>query len=108
VTTISWRLVHLLVGVFGDRNARYFGGPAVDYESYDYPGTAAAALAALDAEYATWIAGVRGLSAEQLAAPCREPGHADSPMLGLVLHIHREVIHHGAEISLLRDLWAHR
>jgi hypothetical protein len=29
-------------------------------------------------------------------------------MIGLVLHIHREVIHHGAMISLLRDLWAHR
>jgi hypothetical protein len=26
-------------------------------------------------------------------------------MAGLVLHIHREVIHHGAEISLLRDLY---
>ena len=26
-------------------------------------------------------------------------------MAGLVLHIHREVIHHGAEVSLLRDLY---
>jgi hypothetical protein len=25
-----------------------------------------------------------------------------------VLHVHREVIHHGAEISLLRDLYRHR
>jgi len=29
-------------------------------------------------------------------------------MAALVLHIHREVIHHGAEISLLRDLYLHR
>ncbi len=29
-------------------------------------------------------------------------------MAGLVLHINREAIHHGAEIALLRDLWAHR
>lgn len=29
-------------------------------------------------------------------------------MAALVLHIHREVIHHGAEICLLRDLYAHR
>ena len=28
-------------------------------------------------------------------------------MAALVLHIHREVIHHGAEIALMRDLWAH-
>jgi hypothetical protein len=26
-------------------------------------------------------------------------------MAGLVLHINREVIHHGAEIALLRDLY---
>ena len=27
VTTIAWRIGHLLVGVFGDRIARHFGGP---------------------------------------------------------------------------------
>src|SRR5262245_12289606 len=30
----------------------------------------------------------------------------DDPMIGLVLHVHRELMHHGAEISLLRDLYA--
>ena len=29
-------------------------------------------------------------------------------MAALILHIHREVIHHGAEIALLRDLHLHR
>jgi hypothetical protein len=29
-------------------------------------------------------------------------------MATLVLHINREVIHHGAEISLLRDLYLRR
>jgi len=28
-------------------------------------------------------------------------------MAELVLHINREAIHHGAEIALLRDLYAH-
>jgi hypothetical protein len=28
--------------------------------------------------------------------------HEDAPMAKLILHVHREVIHHGAEISLLR------
>jgi len=36
VTTIAWRMGHLIVGVFGDRNARYFGGPPVSYDSYDF------------------------------------------------------------------------
>jgi hypothetical protein len=29
-------------------------------------------------------------------------------MAALVLHIHREAIHHLAEVALLRDLYAHR
>ena len=29
-------------------------------------------------------------------------------MADLVLHIHRELIHHLAEVCLLRDLYAHR
>ena len=80
----------------------------MNYDDYDYPGTAGPALDALDAGYDIWLAGIRGLDAEALAQPCREPGWESSPMLGLVLHIHREVIHHLAEIALLRDLWTHR
>jgi hypothetical protein len=34
VTTIAWRLVHLIVGVFGIRNANHFAGPPIDYFSY--------------------------------------------------------------------------
>lgn len=109
VTTIAWRMAHLLVGIFGDRNARHFGGPPTNYRDYTYPGTAAEALARLDEGYATWIAGVRGLSDEALARACgEEPPFTERPMAELVLHINREIIHHGAEIALLRDLYAHR
>ena len=105
VTTIAWRLAHVIVGVFGMRSAQHFGGPAMDYENFDYAGSAEAALAQLDQAYADWIAGVRGLSEEQLTGPCGEPGHEQDPYAMLVLHIHREMIHHGAEIALLRDLY---
>jgi hypothetical protein len=30
VTTIAWRLGHVIVGVFGARNAAHFGGPRMD------------------------------------------------------------------------------
>ena len=33
---------------------------------------------------------------------------AEYPMAAAVLHINREAIHHGAEIALLRDLYANR
>jgi DinB superfamily len=108
VTTIAWRISHLIVGIFGDRNARYFGGPPVSYESYDYPGTADQALAELDQHYRRWIDGIRSLDLPELGERCREPGFETDSMAALILHISREVIHHGAEIALLRDLYRHR
>lgn len=104
VTTIAWRLGHILVGVLGERNARYFDGPATSYVDFDYPGSAAGALSLLDDFYARWMMGVRGLGDSELVAACGEPGFEQSSMADLVLHIHREMIHHLAEIALLRDL----
>jgi hypothetical protein len=108
VTTIAWRLAHILVGILGDRNARHFGGPPISYESYDYPGSANDALNRLDDQYQKWIVGVRSLDDERLGQPCGEHGFEADPMAALVLHINREMIHHGAEIALLRDLFVRR
>jgi hypothetical protein len=107
VTTIAWRLGHIIVGVLGMRVASHFGGPPFDYATHRYPGDAATALAQLDEAYAGWVTGVRGLGADGLARPC---GPADgewgwASMAQLVLHINREMLHHGAEIALLRDLY---
>lgn len=108
VTSIAWRIGHLLVGVFGARTAAHFTGPPVDYVSYEYPTTATEALTRLDAAYEAWVSGVRSLGEDGLARPCgqAEGPFAKAPLAMLVLHIHREVIHHGAEIALLRDLFA--
>ena len=109
VTTIAWRLAHLIVGVLAVRVHSHFGGPPADYFSWDYAIDADTALAQLDDQYAAWITGVRGLSEEQLWRPCgpAEGPYADETMATLVLHINREMIHHGAEIALLRDLYIH-
>lgn len=110
VTSIAWRLGHVLVGVLGARNASHFGGPPVDYLTRVWPPTAADALTQLDEEYARWVKGVGRLDEAALARPCgpAEGPYADRSMATLVLHINRELIHHGAEIALLRDLYAHR
>ncbi len=109
VTTIAWRLGHVIVGVLAMRNASHFGRAATDYFSFDYAATAAEALAQLDTEYAAWQAGVEALGEDGLAHPVGEDegGFAESPFAELVLHINREVIHHLAEVCLLRDLYAH-
>jgi hypothetical protein len=110
VTTIAWRLAHIIVGIFGSRVALFFGGPAADWDTFRYAGTAGQALSQLDEGYAAWTAGVAGLGAEGLARPLGPAGGpwADDPMAALVTHINKEVIHHGAEICLLRDLYRDR
>jgi len=109
VTTIAWRLAHIYVGVFGARNASHFGGPPMAYSTVDLPAAAAGALAMLDEGYARWVEGVKGLDEAGLARPCgpAEGPFAVLPMASLVLHIHREAVHHLAEVALLRDLYAH-
>ncbi|HET7430806.1 MAG TPA: DinB family protein, partial [Nocardioides sp.] len=71
---------------------------------------AAEALARLDTAYDAWTAGVESLGEEGLSRPCgpSEGPFAEAPLADLVLHLNRELIHHGAEICLLRDLYLRR
>jgi hypothetical protein len=110
VTTIAWRLGHVIVGIFGMRNASHFGGPPIDYTNHQWAGDAATALAQLDDGYARWVAGVGTLDADGLATPVgpAEGPYAEFPYAALVLHINREAIHHLAEVLLLRDLYRNR
>jgi hypothetical protein len=108
VTTIAWRMAHIIVPVLGEHSASHFGGPLADFHAFEYAGTADKALSQLDEAYAVWMAGVRGLDVAGLSRPLgpAEGDYAEYPMVALVLHLHREVIHHSAEIALLRDLYA--
>ena len=110
VTTIAWRLAHIIVGVLGARVHSHFDGPEADYQTFEYAGTADEALAQVDEAFAAWTAGVRSWDEAALAEPCgpSEGPWAEHSRVELVLHINREIIHHGAEIALLRDLFAHR
>ena len=66
------------------------------------------ALDQLEAQLDVWPAGVRGLGEAGLRVPvgAKEP-FPEAPMADLVLHIHRELIHHLSEVCLLRDLYLH-
>jgi DinB superfamily len=110
LTTIAWRLGHVIRGCLAARTASHFGGPTAEPETWVFAATADEALAQLDAAYAAWTAGVESLGEDGLLRACGPAeGHfAQAPMADLVLHINRELIHHGAEICLLRDLYLHR
>ena len=107
VTTIAWRLAHLTVEVLAMRIASHFHGPPADYASWEYAATADDAVAQLDTAYDAWAAGVLALDEVGLTRQCGEAEgpFAAEPLAALVLHINREMIHHGAEICLLRDLY---
>jgi hypothetical protein len=116
VTTIAWRAVHVGRDIFGTRARAFFGPPAApdDADMYDkrhwpepLPGTAKEALAFLEQAYSLWHDGVAGLSDDDLRQPLGPKGaeFAEFSMSQLVLHINREVMAHGAEICLLRDLY---
>ncbi|MFG3342904.1 DinB family protein [Glycomyces sp. NPDC048151] len=116
VTTIAWRMVHIGRDVLGIR-ARAFFGPHEGLEDADMwdqrlwpdplPGTAADAIAMVDAAYAHWRDGVRALDDAAIEQPLGPKGawFAEDTMAALVLHLNREVMAHGAEICLLRDLY---
>jgi hypothetical protein len=76
--------------------------------TFDYAGTAKDALGQLDDAYETWVDGVRRLGSAGLArpqGPAAPPEFADAPIAKLIMYVSVEVIHHGAEICLLRDLY---
>jgi hypothetical protein len=107
VTTIAWRLAHVIL-TFEHTAGAHLGAPPTHPETFDYAGTAQEALRQLDDAYALWVEGVRGLGEAGLGrpqGPTQPPEFADAPMAKLVLYINVEVIHHGAEICLLRDLY---
>jgi hypothetical protein len=119
VTTIAWRMVHIGVGCFAIRASTFFGDGSVpdDADMFDprhipadLPGTATEGVAFLDHWYERWHDGIAGLDDEALSKPLGPKGndYADDSMAGLIAHISREVMHHGGEICLLRDLYRAR
>ena len=110
VTTIGWRLCHIWM-LFAQRADFHFGERALTVDRLHWPGTAEATLAAIDEASTAWRAGVEGLSdADADRRSEGPPGTADGrfPLWAVVLHVNREVIHHGAEVALLRDLYQAR
>lgn len=107
VTTIAWRLAHVAVPTLGIRASNHFGDGSFTLETARWPGSAAEALTLLEEHYHRWSDGIRRLDEAGLARPVgpAEGQWADEPLAGLVLHVSREVMHHGGEICLLRDLY---
>lgn len=107
VTTIAWRTWHVASECLGGFAQALFGQHPLRLEENEWYPTAEAALRAMDDAWAGFAAGSRDLDDAAMAAelgPAFGPW-AESSKADALLHVADEIIHHGAEIALLRDLY---
>jgi hypothetical protein len=105
ITTIAWRMTHIAVGCLTHSIAAELF-PELGLND-PLPGTASDAIALLEDNYRRFHETIKALDEDAFAMPLGAAGgdFAAEPVGGLILHINREVMHHGAEIALLRDLY---
>ncbi len=110
VTTIAWRCWHIAVDCLDSYSSRAFDASGTGLNETAWVGRGAEAAELLDRAWATFRAGVAAWGDDDLLTPLgpRFPMNAERTYLGLTLHAEREIIHHGAEIALLRDLYRTR
>lgn len=108
VTTIAWRMGHIIAHILKPRTYGIFGDAGAYRDDHVFAGTAAAALDQLDEAYLGWKTGFASLTDHHLAEPIGPEEHyfEGQPMAALILHVNREVLSHIAEVALLRDLYA--
>ncbi len=110
VTTIAWRLWHVAVDCLDSYSARVFDRRGTDFVDQQFTLDVAEALAALGAAGAAFALVWRSARPRRCSTRSVRHGvpYRDSTFLALMLHALDEVIHHSAEIALVRDLYRAR
>ncbi|MFJ8922834.1 DinB family protein [Streptomyces sp. NPDC102415] len=107
-TTLAWRLSHLseLLTLRADHTA---GSHSLTRDDYQPVGDAAGAVADFGASADAWRAALLGAddAALDTVGYSSYPHGSDpeDPFLETVWWVNQELLHHGAEIALLRDLY---
>lgn len=103
VPTIAWRLVHITDLLIEERCAVVLG---VEYEPVELriSTTADAAIAELDAAFASWRHTLERADSSRLTEPVERWTDRGT----FALHTIDELIHHAAEVGVLRDLYQSR
>ncbi len=110
VTTIAWRFNHLASDALGGFTRMRFPQVPTRYPAGTYATSAAEVSQFLDVNYTAWRGGLEGLDGAGWESPLGESWgpYAKDNTIDLALHVLDEVIHHAAEVALLRDLYAKR
>jgi hypothetical protein len=109
-TTIAWRIGHIgltFIG-YGDR---LFADGNITVGDVEFASTAAEAVAFLNATYqGYWREGIETIGREQWWSPIGPAfgAYARHSTTDVALHVLDELVHHAAEVGLLRDLYRHK
>jgi hypothetical protein len=108
VTTIAWRMWHIAVDCLDGYSSRLFQRSGTGLTGTAWVLDVQRGLDLLERAWQSFYAGLADVGPDglfRLLGPAWGP-YADSTVLALALHAQREVVHHGAELGLLRDLFA--
>ncbi len=108
-TTIAWRLAHLSVWITV-RADWTIGTKSIDVDDIEMPSSAATGIVALERAAAFWREALTTATTDadlDQVGRSSYPGGLDPtlPFIDIVWWVNKELIHHAAEIALLRDLW---
>ena len=107
-TTLSWRLAHIIDLLTAERLVDWLGIEGIPtWPDVGAPGTAADALERLDLALRHWRSVLDATTERSLVVPLGPVAgrYADATRRAFVLHILDELIHHGAEVAMMRDLY---
>ena len=94
-----------------ERNWRWLGRePELRDEDIRHPRTAIGGIEYVEASWSAWQRLVSSLTSEEMWQPIGPVGgsYSDYERIAFVVHIMDELIHHAAEVGVLRDLYAAR
>jgi hypothetical protein len=109
LTTIAWRMCHIGDCLREERNWRWLGRePSLRDDDIRHPLTAAGGFAYVVASWARWQGLISSLSADEMWEPIGAVGgpYGNDERIGFVIHIMDELIHHAAEVGVMRDFYA--
>jgi hypothetical protein len=114
ITSIAWRIAHLIDVYGSNRNGVWLGAMPVEAlsrdRSWQIRWTADESVAMLRGAIERFVDLLRSTTDDLLGRTVGAIGgpYADATRLAFVHHQIDEAIHHGAEVGILRDLWAAR
>ncbi|NED94791.1 DinB family protein [Phytoactinopolyspora alkaliphila] len=108
ITTIAWRMHHLTEMLLG-RADWTIGDHSFTESEMIVRGDAVSAITSLEEAIGSWRAALEAADDDALDAighsTYPDGGDPEEPFLEIVWWVNQEVLHHGAEIALLRDLY---